>query len=162
MRPSSFQGNVHIINFPAGTAAADLAALFDDFGIVMGAQIKSIPSTGGNLRLGIVSVAPDKAADKAIEALQGYQMGGQKLKLVRPKPQPQPAPKPRQARTERPRPQPQPPIQAQPQSQSRRIEEYHAAQSPAGERYPAMAQMEPPRKVIVEYKKNRSLSRLSG
>src|SRR3569623_1061678 len=83
MRPSNFQGNIHIINFPSCTSAAELAELFDDFGLVLGAHIKSIPSTGGHLLLGIVSLAPDTVADKAIEALQGYQLGGQKLKLKR-------------------------------------------------------------------------------
>ena len=83
MRPANFQGNIHIINFPSSTSAAELAELFDEFGLVLGAHIKSIPSTGGHLRLGIVSLAPDKVADKAIEALQGYQLGGQKLKLKR-------------------------------------------------------------------------------
>ena len=72
MRPSNFQGNIHIINFPSSTSAAELAELFDEFGLVLGAHIKAIPSTGGHLRLGIVSLAPDKVADKAIEALQGY------------------------------------------------------------------------------------------
>src|SRR5271165_6766336 len=88
MRRSNFQGNVHIINFPAWTAAADLAELFDDFGLVLGAEIKPIESDGGDLRLGIVALAPDAAADKAIEALQGYVIGGQKLKLRRAKSQP--------------------------------------------------------------------------
>src|ERR1700679_1187307 len=83
MRPSNFQGNIHIINFPSSTSAAELAELFDEFGLVLGAHIKSIPSTGGHLPLGLVSLAPDKVADKAIEALQGYQLGGQKLKLKR-------------------------------------------------------------------------------
>src|SRR5881394_3495736 len=83
MRPSNFQGNIHIINFPSSTSAAELAELFDEFGLVLGDHIKSIPSTGGHLRLGIVALAPDKVADKAIEALQGYQLGGQKLKLKR-------------------------------------------------------------------------------
>ncbi len=86
MRPANFQGNIHIINFPSSTSAAELAELFDEFGLVMGAHIKSITSTGGHLRLGIVSLAPDAVADKAIEALQGFQLGGQKLKLKRAKP----------------------------------------------------------------------------
>ena len=103
MRRTSFQGNVHIINFPAWTAAADLAELFDEFGLVLGAEIKEIPSDGGELRLGIVAVAPDAAADKAIEALQGYALGGQKLKLKRAKPQPVRDPtKPRAPRAPRP------------------------------------------------------------
>ncbi len=145
MRPSNFQGNIHIINFPPSTSAAELAELFDDFGLVLGAHIKSIPSTGGHLRLGIVSLAPDKVADKAIEALQGYQMGGQKLKLKR-------AVKPvkgekkaggalRRAAADRPAQAPRP-----------------MAYNPA-EHFPAQTPAEPPRKVIVEYRGRRSINR---
>jgi RNA recognition motif-containing protein len=157
MRQSSFQGNVHIINFPAGVTPGDLAALFDDFGLVMGAQIKSIPSTGGNLRLGIVSIAPDDAADRAIEALQGYRMGDQKLKLKRAVPPPKPDPA---ARSARPAPRPAPPsprpydaMQADPFAGP--AERFSAA----ADRFPAAAEPAP-RKVIVEYKKRRTISRI--
>jgi RNA recognition motif-containing protein len=146
MRPSNFQGNIHIINFPPSTSAAELAELFDDFGLVLGAHIKSIPSTGGHLRLGIVSLAPDKVADKAIEALQGYQMGGQKLKLkraVKPvKGEKKAGPgAPRRPNTDRP-------------AQPSRPMNYNPA-----EHFPATAPAEPPRKVIVEYRGRRSLNR---
>jgi RNA recognition motif-containing protein len=145
MRPSNFQGNIHIINFPSSTSAAELAELFDEFGLVLGAHIKSIPSTGGHLRLGIVSLAPDKVADKAIEALQGYQMGGQKLKLkraVKPvKGEKKPGGAPRRPPMDRP-------------SQPPRPMSYNSA-----EQFPATAPAEPPRKVIVEYRGRRSLNR---
>jgi RNA recognition motif-containing protein len=142
MRPVNFQGNIHILNFPADTAAADLAALFDDFGLVLGAQIKMIATPGGSQRLGIVAVAPDAAADRAVEALQGHAMGDRKLKLVRTQPQvraPKPkapgaAPRPQAAYTDR-----------------------QAAASPS-DRFPAHAA--PPRKVIVEYRGRRPLGRV--
>jgi RNA recognition motif-containing protein len=134
MRPTNFQGNIHIINFPSSTSAAELAELFDDFGLVLGAHIKSIPSTGGHLRLGIVSLAPDKVADKAIEALQGYQLGGQKLKLKRAKP----------------------PVKGEKKEGARRPIE-RPMQSSA-ELFPARVS-EPPRKVIVEYRGRRALNR---
>lgn len=139
MRPTNFQGNIHIINFPPSTSAAELAELFDDFGLVLGAHIKSIPSTGGHLRLGIVSLAPDKVADKAIEALQGYQMGGQKLKLKR-------AVKPVKAEKKPGQPAPR-----------RAAPERTTIQSSA-ELFPARPQAEP-RKVIVEYRGRRALNR---
>jgi RNA recognition motif-containing protein len=145
MRPSNFQGNIHIINFPSSTSAAELAELFDDFGLVLGAHIKSIPSTGGHLRLGIVSLAPDKVADKAIEALQGYQLGGQKLKLkraVKPvKGEKKAGASPRRPGGDRPA---QPP----------RPMSYNSA-----EHFPAQTPAEPPRKVIVEYRGRRSINR---
>ena len=145
MRPSNFQGNIHIINFPPSTSAAELAELFDEFGLVLGAHIKSIPSTGGHLRLGIVSLAPDKVADKAIEALQGYQLGGQKLKLkraVKPVKGEKKAGPPRRPMGDR---------SAQP---PRPTMSYNSA-----EQFPAHAPAEPPRKVIVEYRGRRSLNR---
>jgi RNA recognition motif-containing protein len=145
MRPSNFQGNIHIINFPSSTSAAELAELFDDFGLVLGAHIKSIPSTGGHLRLGIVSLAPDKVADTAIEALQGYQMGGQKLKLkraVKPaKGEKKANAAPRRQGIDRP-------------AQPARSMNYNPA-----EHFPAAAPAEPPRKVIVEYRGRRSVNR---
>lgn len=145
MRPSNFQGNIHIINFPPSTSAAELAELFDDFGLVLGAHIKSIPSTGGHLRLGIVSLAPDKVADKAIEALQGYQLGGQKLKLkraVKPvKGEKKAGAAPRRPVGDRPAQPPRP-----------------VSYNPA-EQFPAHAPAEPPRKVIVEYRGRRSINR---
>jgi RNA recognition motif-containing protein len=146
MRSSNFQGNIHVINFPASTSAAELAELFDEFGLVMGAHIKSIPSTGGHLRLGIVSLAPDKVADKAIEALQGYQMGGQKLKLKRAVPPVKGERKPNAGRPRNDRP-------AQSERSERPKLNYNAA-----ERFPAQAEA-PPRKVIVEYRGRRSLNR---
>jgi len=153
MRPTNFQGNIHIINFPSSTSAAELAELFDEFGLVLGAHIKSIPSTGGHLRLGIVSLAPDKVADKAIEALQGYQMGGQKLKLKRAvKPvkgerKPGSAP-PRRAD----RPAPRPASYGSDRGYSTPTT-YNSA-----EHFPAQPQVEP-RKVIVEYRGRRALNR---
>jgi RNA recognition motif-containing protein len=134
MRPTNFQGNIHIINFPPSTSAAELAELFDDFGLVLGAHIKSIPSTGGHLRLGIVSLAPDNVADKAIEALQGYQLGGQKLKLKRAKPQ----------------------VKGEKKQGARRPIERPMQNS--AELFPARM-AEPPRKVIVEYRGRRAINR---
>ncbi len=141
MRPSNFQGNIHVINFPISTTAGELAALFDDYGLVLGAHIKTITSEGGHLRLGIVAMAPDKAADTAIEALQGFVIGGQKLKLKRPKPQPKPVRK----------------AGAQPRRKERieRQERPHGSLSLSAEPFPANAPSTPPRKVIVEYRNRR-------
>ncbi len=143
MRPSNFQGNIHIINFPPETTAADLAGLFDDYGLVLGAHIKRVPQESGSLRLGIVAIAPNEAADKAIEALQGHVIGGQKLKLKRAVPsvkgEKKPG-KPAARRTAAPQP-----------STAARME-----------RFPAMAPQEPPRKVIVEYRNRRGSRVISG
>lgn len=162
MRPSNFQGNIHIINFPLSTTAADLAALFDDYGLVLGAHIKTIQSDGGHLRLGIVAMAPDKAADKAIEALQGHVLGGQKLKLKRAKPPVKGEKKARPPRSvERPR------LERgygldrateRPDSPDR----MERALAAAAERFPARPSAAPPRKVIVEYRGRRGSRLISG
>jgi len=145
MRPSNFQGNIHIINFPVDVTAADLAALFDDFGLVLGAHVKTIPAEGGQMRLGIVAIAPDDAADRAIEALQGHAIGGQKLKLKKAKPYVKPV-KVKSATVTPRRP------ERAPLSMS-----YSSA-----ERFPARASTEPPRKVIVEYRGRRGSRIISG
>jgi hypothetical protein len=88
------------------------------------------------LRLGIVALAPDKVADKAIEALQGYQLGGQKLKLKRAVP----------------------PVKGEKKPGARRPIERPMQQNSA-ELFPARMPAEPPRKVIVEYRGRRALNR---
>jgi RNA recognition motif-containing protein len=163
MRPANFQGNIHIINFPPETTAADLAGLFDDYGLVLGAHIKRVPQESGSLRLGIVAIAPNEAADKAIEALQGHVLGGQKLKLKKAVPPVKPDKKAKAARprTER------PPYADRAPAMDRAAFTDHAGYgerptlSVARERFPAAAQ-EPPRKVIVEYRGRRGSRVISG
>ena len=129
MYSSHFHGNVQIANFPAEASAGDLAALLDEFGIVMGGFIQAVESADGTERVCIISLAPDKAADKAIEALQGHDMDGHKLALLRPAAPIKPEPKPRAPRRLAPKPIAEPPVQA-----------------------PA----EPARQVVVEYKRTRT------
>lgn len=152
MRPSNFQGNIHIINFPISTTAADLAALFDDFGLVLGAHIKTITSEGGHLRLGIVAIAPDSAADKAIEALQGHVLGGQKLKLKRPKPVVKGEKKAQPRRPDR-------PVKIE---RTDRPDRPDRPMLTSSERFPARAPTSPPRQVIVEYRGRRGSRFISG
>jgi len=156
MRPSNFQGNIHIINFPVDVTAADLAALFDDFGLVLGAHVKTIAAEGGHMRLGIVAMAPDDAADRAIEALQGHPIGGQKLKLKKAKPYVKP-PKAKGAATMQRRPDRDRPLSMS-YSSSASTSPYSSSSSGAyssADRFPARASTEPPRKVIVEYRGRR-------
>jgi RNA recognition motif-containing protein len=160
MRPANFQGNIHIINFPPETTAAELAELFDDYGLVLGAHIKRIPQESGSLRLGIVAIAPNEAADKAIEALQGHVLRGQKLKLKRAVPPVKGERKPGPPRrVDRPsgidrqmgdRPMMERPMMERPTLSASR------------ERFPAMAPQEPPRKVIVEYRNRRGVRTITG
>jgi RNA recognition motif-containing protein len=144
MRPSNFQGNIHIINFPVDVTAADLAALFDDYGLVLGAHVKTIPAEGGQMRLGIVAIAPDDAADRAIEALQGHAIGGHKLKLKKAKPYVKP-----------------PKVKSSGPAQ-RRPERTLSMSYSSADRFPARTPTEPPRKVIVEYRGRRGSRIISG
>ncbi len=132
MYPSTFYGNVHIANFPADATAGDLAALLDEFGIVMGGFIQTVETDAGASRICVISLAPDKAADKAIAALQGFEMDGHKLALLRPAAPIKPAPKPRAPRPER---------RVAPKT-------VDAA--------PIQAPVEPARQVVVEYKRTRT------
>jgi RNA recognition motif-containing protein len=163
MRPFNFQGNIHIINFPADTTAADLAGLFDDYGLVLGAHIKRVPQESGSLRLGIVAIAPNEAADKAIEALQGHVLGGQKLKLKRAVPPVKGERKPGPRRSDRPAPMmdrmDRPAMDRQ--GMDRQPME-RSTLSTSRERFPAMAPSEPPRKVIVEYRNRRGTRTITG
>jgi RNA recognition motif-containing protein len=159
MRPSNFQGNIHIINFPISTTAAELAALFDDYGLVLGAHIKTIASDGGHLRLGIVAMAPDNAADKAIEALQGHVLGGQKLKLKRAKP---PVKGERKAAPRRPLDRMERPQRADQMDRQDRPQRVDRPVSAPAERFPARAPAGPPRQVIVEYRGRRGSRLISG
>jgi RNA recognition motif-containing protein len=183
MRPTNFQGNIHIINFPPETTAAELAELFDDYGLVLGAHIKRIPQESGSLRLGIVAIAPNEAADKAIEALQGHTIRGQKLKLKRAVPPVKGERKPGPRRTERPIID-RPPMDRQigdRQIGDRQIGDRQFGDRQMGdrqfgdrlmmerstlsasrERFPAMASQEPPRKVIVEYRNRRGTRTITG
>jgi hypothetical protein len=132
MYPSNFHGNVHIANIPAAATAGDLAALLDEFGIVMGGFIRTVETDSGASRVCIISLAPDKAADKAIAALQGFEMDGHKLELIRPAAPVKPEPKPRAPRPER-----------------------RAAPKPVAAA-PIQAPVEPARQVVVEYKRTRT------
>lgn len=98
MRPTEFKGNLVVMNMPDEMTASDLAAMFDDHGLVLGAQIKRIPSNGGGtVGLGLVSLAPDTAADQAVKDLHGTVVGGSKLRVERAKVQPKGAPASRPA-----------------------------------------------------------------
>jgi hypothetical protein len=92
MRSGDFKGNIVVTNVPDELTPTALADLFDTYGLVLGVQIKEIPSNAGTALLGLVSLAPDKAVDEAIAGLNGTLIGRRKLKVGRAKPRPQPAP----------------------------------------------------------------------
>jgi hypothetical protein len=94
MRPVPFKGNLIVTNLPDEITAPELANLFDDHGIVIGAVIRQIPANAGRATIGVVALAPDSAVDKAIEAVDQAMVGERKIKVGRAKPQAPRAAKP--------------------------------------------------------------------
>jgi RNA recognition motif-containing protein len=79
MRPQKFKGNVFVANLPKGYTDEDLAQAFDPYGIVIAAFLARDPLTGAAKGHGLVSLAPDRAAAAAVEAINGTKIGGQKI-----------------------------------------------------------------------------------
>jgi RNA recognition motif-containing protein len=81
MRRQSFRGNVFVANLPAGFTDEDLAQAFDAFGLVIGALLARDAKTGIPKNHGLVDIAPQKAADAAIAAMNGTEIGGSKIEV---------------------------------------------------------------------------------
>lgn len=104
MRADKVRGNVFVANLPRGFTDEALAEAFDPYGIVLNAYIARDPATGETQGHGLVQIAPDKAADKAIEALNASRVGGRRIEARRADPGmgialPKPRVTPRPART---------------------------------------------------------------
>jgi hypothetical protein len=80
MRRVAHKGNISVIALPQGFTPAELAGLFDEFGLVLGASLRPLPS--GDL-VGEVSLAPEPAVDAAITALTGRTIGQRPIKVAR-------------------------------------------------------------------------------
>lgn len=87
MRASSFKGNIVVTNMPEDFTGAALAALFDDFGLVIGAVIERPNGDEARALRGMVSLAPPSAVEAAIQSLDGQVIGARHLK-VRKAPEP--------------------------------------------------------------------------
>ncbi len=75
------KGNVFVGNLPPDFSDDRLAETFDPFGIVLSAIVARDPATGARLRYGFVDIATERAATKAIEALDGSELDGCKLNV---------------------------------------------------------------------------------
>jgi cold-inducible RNA-binding protein len=75
------KGNVFVGNLPPDFSDDRLAETFDPFGIVLSAVVARDPATGARLRYGFVDIATERAATKAIEALDGSEVDGCKLNV---------------------------------------------------------------------------------
>src|SRR5580700_3703745 len=81
MRARSSKGNVFVGNLPPDFSDERLAEAFDPYGIVLSAVVARDPSNGARLRYGFVDIATDRAAAKAITALDGSEIDGCKLNV---------------------------------------------------------------------------------
>jgi RNA recognition motif-containing protein len=75
------KGNVFVGNLPPDFSDERLAEAFDPFGIVLTAAVARDPATGARLRYGFVDIATERAAAKAITALDGSEIDGCKLNV---------------------------------------------------------------------------------
>ncbi|HUC11989.1 MAG TPA: RNA-binding protein [Stellaceae bacterium] len=79
MRLQYFRGNVFVANLPPDLTEDELAEAFDPFGIVLSAFIARDPETGKRLRYGFVDIATARAAELAVEAMNGTTIDGHNL-----------------------------------------------------------------------------------
>jgi RNA recognition motif-containing protein len=79
MRSRIFRGNVFVANLPPELSDDELAEAFDSFGIVLSAHVARDPTTGERLRYGFVDIATERAAERAVAAMNGAALGGYNL-----------------------------------------------------------------------------------
>ncbi len=81
--------NLFVGNLSFQTTESELQALFEQFGETTRVQIMTDRDTGRSRGFGFVEMADDDAAAKAIEALNGKELGGRALNVneARPKPE---------------------------------------------------------------------------
>jgi RNA recognition motif-containing protein len=98
MRAAQFKGNIIVTNMPEDFTSSALAALFDDFGLVLGAVIEHPHGDETRAPRGMVSLAPPSAVETAIEKLDGQVLGARHLKVRKAPEQQKRAKRPAQAR----------------------------------------------------------------
>ncbi len=88
MHSAPFKGNLIITNLPSDMTGTQLAELFDGFGMVIGAEIRSIPAMAGKATIGVIALAPESAVERAIEAVNLTVIGDRQVKVGRAKQRP--------------------------------------------------------------------------
>ena len=73
--------NIYVGNLPFSTTQADLEQLFSEYGSVDSAAVITDRETGRSRGFGFVEMPNDDEARKAIEELDGYNMGGRDLRV---------------------------------------------------------------------------------
>jgi RNA recognition motif-containing protein len=82
MRVKPFRGNIVVSNLPSELSSAELAMLFDEFGLVLGAKVDRWHDRPGGSQ-GQIDLAPDTSVDAAIAALNGRLLGSNKISVRR-------------------------------------------------------------------------------
>ena len=71
--------NPFVVNLPFATGTPELEQLFGQYGSVSRAQGITDRDTGRSRGFGVVEMDDDAEAQAAVEALDGYDMGGRSL-----------------------------------------------------------------------------------
>jgi RNA recognition motif-containing protein len=79
MRAKYSRGNVFVANLPPAFSDERLAEAFDAYGIVLSAHIARDPASGERLRYGFVDIATERAAQRAVAAMNGASLDGHSL-----------------------------------------------------------------------------------
>jgi len=80
--------DIYVGNLPYSTADDDLKGLFAAYGEVASARVVVDRATGQSKGFGFVEMADRAQAQKAIEALNGYDVDGRKLRVNESQPKP--------------------------------------------------------------------------
>ena len=73
--------NIYVGNLPFDATEADLRSLFSEYGDVTSAAVITDRDTGRSRGFGFVELADDAMGRKAVEELDGADMGGRRLNV---------------------------------------------------------------------------------
>ena len=73
--------NIYVGNLPFSSNSGDLEELFGQYGSVDSAAVISDRETGRSRGFGFVEMGNDEEARRAIEELDGHDMGGRNLRV---------------------------------------------------------------------------------
>lgn len=73
--------NIYVGNLPYSTTDSDLEAMFQEFGSVQSAKVIFDRETQRSKGFGFVEMASSDDGNKAIEALNGNEVGGRQLRV---------------------------------------------------------------------------------
>jgi RNA recognition motif-containing protein len=91
VRRSAFKATIVVSNLPDDVTPGELAELFDEYGLVLGAMIKRSDDASGKAPRGMVNLAPKTAVEAAVRALDGTVMRARHLRVRK---APEAAPRP--------------------------------------------------------------------